>query len=356
MVTGDYHHTAIAVARGVGMLSPEGQLLIIQSKSELQSTAQGLDETFLASRSMHSSRYPPYLVLSSPRPRPPSTPGGRDPSLDSPRRSFAWDLHGSRDPSRDMTRRSFAWDPGSRDHSFTHTLTARRASFGGVSSGPKQATPRVALLAPETTWPEQGLSSPRPPPSCTPSTTSPLIPLSGPPPLSSPHRLASLTHQLQSCEQQLPQQRSSHHLLLTDQSSQWLSPQQRLLQQQSDSSSPLSHLQQRDEEESRLSQQESPQMQMTQEESVRTQRIQENARLPTSQDSAHMQTTHESAQIEATQESAQIRSTQETAQMGETQEVGSELCEGLVFMQQSVGHVEEVNAQQAITSLAQVPD
>ncbi|DBA92220.1 TPA: hypothetical protein ACH3X1_015928 [Trebouxia sp. C0004] len=36
MVTGDYHHTAIAVARGVGMVPQGGQLVIIQAKSEKQ--------------------------------------------------------------------------------------------------------------------------------------------------------------------------------------------------------------------------------------------------------------------------------------------------------------------------------
>ena len=30
MATGDYHHTALAVARGVGMVPPEGQVVIIQ--------------------------------------------------------------------------------------------------------------------------------------------------------------------------------------------------------------------------------------------------------------------------------------------------------------------------------------
>lgn len=36
MVTGDYHHTAIAVARGVGIVPQGGQLVIIQAKSEKQ--------------------------------------------------------------------------------------------------------------------------------------------------------------------------------------------------------------------------------------------------------------------------------------------------------------------------------
>ena len=49
MVTGDYHHTAIAVARGVGMISQEGdrgqkrgQLIIIQAKAEKQGLVKSL--------------------------------------------------------------------------------------------------------------------------------------------------------------------------------------------------------------------------------------------------------------------------------------------------------------------------
>lgn len=34
MATGDYHHTALAVARGVGMLSPQAQVIIIQAEKE----------------------------------------------------------------------------------------------------------------------------------------------------------------------------------------------------------------------------------------------------------------------------------------------------------------------------------
>ena len=34
MATGDYHHTALAVARGVGMIPPQGQVIIIHKASE----------------------------------------------------------------------------------------------------------------------------------------------------------------------------------------------------------------------------------------------------------------------------------------------------------------------------------
>ena len=39
MATGDYHHTALAVAQGVGMIAPEGQVVIIQKASEAQDLA-----------------------------------------------------------------------------------------------------------------------------------------------------------------------------------------------------------------------------------------------------------------------------------------------------------------------------
>ena len=34
MATGDYHHTAISVAQGVGMLAPHSQVIIIQTEKE----------------------------------------------------------------------------------------------------------------------------------------------------------------------------------------------------------------------------------------------------------------------------------------------------------------------------------
>ncbi len=58
MVTGDYHHTAISVARGVGMVPQGGQLVIIQAKSEKQVLPR------------MPSRIPPALGTS----RPPTKP------------------------------------------------------------------------------------------------------------------------------------------------------------------------------------------------------------------------------------------------------------------------------------------
>ena len=40
MITGDYHHTAIAVARIVGMVRPEGQVVVIDSPHEAHSEHQ----------------------------------------------------------------------------------------------------------------------------------------------------------------------------------------------------------------------------------------------------------------------------------------------------------------------------
>ncbi len=62
MVTGDYHHTAIAVARGVGMVPQGGQLVIIQAKSEKQVLPR------------MPSRVPPALGTSRP-PAKPYQPG-----------------------------------------------------------------------------------------------------------------------------------------------------------------------------------------------------------------------------------------------------------------------------------------
>ena len=42
MVTGDYHQTAIAVARGVGMVPTGSPLVIIQSQAEFCPSTKGL--------------------------------------------------------------------------------------------------------------------------------------------------------------------------------------------------------------------------------------------------------------------------------------------------------------------------
>lgn len=39
MVTGDYYHTAIAVAKGVGMVPSDSRLVIIQTQAERRGTS-----------------------------------------------------------------------------------------------------------------------------------------------------------------------------------------------------------------------------------------------------------------------------------------------------------------------------
>ena len=69
MVTGDFQHTAIAVARGVGMIPMEGQVIVVQAKSEelaLQS---------LASMSAMQLPYSPQALAVQPQPWSPKAGG-----------------------------------------------------------------------------------------------------------------------------------------------------------------------------------------------------------------------------------------------------------------------------------------
>ncbi|KAL0028992.1 hypothetical protein WJX77_010388 [Trebouxia sp. C0004] len=65
MLTGDYHQTAIAAARGVGILPSGSQLVIIQAKSELQSTEQPPSHVPSAFDGSHSLRLPEYPVVTT---------------------------------------------------------------------------------------------------------------------------------------------------------------------------------------------------------------------------------------------------------------------------------------------------
>ncbi|KAL0037175.1 hypothetical protein WJX79_003951 [Trebouxia sp. C0005] len=65
MLTGDYHQTAIAAARGVGMMPSDSQLIIVQARSELQSTAQPPSHAPSTLNSSHSLRLPAYPVVST---------------------------------------------------------------------------------------------------------------------------------------------------------------------------------------------------------------------------------------------------------------------------------------------------
>ena len=95
MVTGDFQHTAIAVARGVGMIPMEGQVIVIQAKSEelaLQS---------LASLPPLQLPYSPGALAVQPQPWSPRA-GGRCQAL-----SFMLDCGGACeqiDPQEAMTR------------------------------------------------------------------------------------------------------------------------------------------------------------------------------------------------------------------------------------------------------------
>ena len=313
MVTGDYHHTAIAVARGVGMLTPGKQLVIVQAKCELQITAESPSRSSFAFSSINSCRYTGYPALSSPsKPgsrgnsldmarwavsRDPSKPGSRGNSLDMARWAFSRDPSkpGSKVKSLDMARWAVSRDPskpGSRHQSFTRAYGGPSPA-GMLMSASEHATSQATLNATDTVLTpssEQVFQS-----ASTPHVTAPSAQLC----LPVPSGLSVSAHQLQASEQPFQQQLSQQQNPM-EQSPQRLSPHQQKGHQQSDhrSNCAADHLQP-GVQEAVMSQQESPQLHML-------------------------------------------------------QEVGGEACEGLVFMLQSDDHVEELTAQQAITNLAQV--
>lgn len=60
MATGDYHHTALAVARGVGMVAPQGQVIIVQHKSEARPAGHsGKPSSLRSSRPQQNNLLPP---------------------------------------------------------------------------------------------------------------------------------------------------------------------------------------------------------------------------------------------------------------------------------------------------------
>lgn len=56
MITGDYHHTAIAVAKHIGMINPQGQLVVIDTVAQAESAVAVSPST--ASRLKHSDTIP----------------------------------------------------------------------------------------------------------------------------------------------------------------------------------------------------------------------------------------------------------------------------------------------------------
>ena len=161
MVTGDSHMTAIAVAKGVGMVSPDAQLVVIQSKAELERTACTSSYTDPAAETPRSFRHTSHPLLhpdldpsfaskpgcreSSFTGQPDSKGSGLTSKQDGRNPSFT--SRGSRNPS--FTRRgsgnpSFT-SRGSRNPSFTN-----RASCDPIRaplSVSAQAVSRSLLLA-----------------------------------------------------------------------------------------------------------------------------------------------------------------------------------------------------------------
>lgn len=58
MASGDYHHTALAVARGVGMIPAQGRIIIIQTEAETRPATSGNKASALksADKSLQASR------------------------------------------------------------------------------------------------------------------------------------------------------------------------------------------------------------------------------------------------------------------------------------------------------------
>ena len=67
MVTGDYHHTAIAVAKGAGMIRPHSKLVIIQAASEASAAGAHLTSMqkhpLAAASCLSTSREPPHVTF-----------------------------------------------------------------------------------------------------------------------------------------------------------------------------------------------------------------------------------------------------------------------------------------------------
>ena len=92
MVTGDYQHTAIAVAKGVGMLPKADPTIIIQAKSELQGLLPGLGHVLHAREKLpgsHCSGDADCQPLSSSTTRPESSSHASLDMLQSRRASWA---------------------------------------------------------------------------------------------------------------------------------------------------------------------------------------------------------------------------------------------------------------------------
>lgn len=210
-----------------------------------------------------------------------------------------------------------------------------------------------------------GLSSIRPSPASTPTTTSPVSDPSTPRPLRPPvpEFLSFSAHeQQQQPVEQVPLEHSSHRVSFMEQSSQRLPFLEQtichvpLLEQSPYHVPPLS-----EQSPQRLSlSDQSPHHVPFLEQSPHhlplleqsTQRLAPQQHLPEHQ----AENTASVLPVPATGVSIQesVLSEHDSVQPQAMQELVTASCEGLVFVLQSIDHVEEVNAQQAITSLAQV--
>lgn len=135
MVTGDYHHTAIAVARGVGMITPNSRLIIIRSRAELQGSVQSPLSSPFAS-DMHSFRLAANPLGNGASLN--TAPNSREDSLDS--------KSSSRDPSftKQFGRNSsFTSQLGSQNPSFTAKPRRNSVSYTQSGSSPKQGFARL---------------------------------------------------------------------------------------------------------------------------------------------------------------------------------------------------------------------
>ena len=60
MITGDYHYTAIAVARDVGMVKPGGQVLIVETNG-LSLLRSAMQSPLSAANTMAESKFTPHV-------------------------------------------------------------------------------------------------------------------------------------------------------------------------------------------------------------------------------------------------------------------------------------------------------
>lgn len=334
MVTGDYHGTAIAVARGVGMVPPDSQLIIIQSKEELQSAAQRLNASLLAAETTHNPQYTTHAVISSfSNPALLSQPGSREPSFsNNARRPISQDL-------------SFTHTPGPHASGGFHKSASGKAlgMFKSLSHSRRSRVHSTALPA-------------------TDSVENPLSP-------SVPCGLSSFTALQQPAAMQLPvsshdssrsssRRRSSalHLAAASDDLSTTSSQHQASALATPDSVPECKGMMRKSVQHSSLRlqpQQGSGQLQ-SQHGSIQLQSRQSSVELQFEPDSVELQPKPSRSQVHVVPDPIQLQPKQSSSQMHVLPDLQCMSCEGLVYMLQSEDRVEELEAHAALTSLAQV--